>query len=257
MGFTSQLVSWATDPATEVSPWSGIMALNLTFAGSDFVAQSMGVLPNKVLPGQYRALLFVRRLSTAGSCRISVGVDPWWADAGSGPTTAPVSVAPPDGQMYLDGWWVDLGRLNLPPGVDATDLPPDALPDDMSFSVTFEGNGVGSWMVGRFFLAPVSSSAARSSSTVLQTRWSSFPFADGTVRVDGDRSRIGLIDPATDSWLPAIPPVVDGTFPRLQPGARNWLLFLPKVAPSAQSAGGSYAPAKLWYHPRYLQVGHR
>lgn len=255
-GYSAQVMSWAADPAASVDPWAGTTGLGLAF-GAQTAFESMGGLPHRIAPGTYRALLYVTRTSTTGSCRMSVQAIGSGSTVGFG--TAPRTSAPIAGPKF-DGWWLDCGRLSLPAGVDVSDMAEDALPDDLTFRVTYDYNGsdAGTWNVRNFTLAPIQTTSSRAAATVLQATMRGAWPVGARLRVDSERNRVGLVD-AGGRWQVTQPVVVDGAFPRVHPGARNFVMFLPRMSPVvAPSAGyGSAGESKMWYYPRYAQLGCR
>lgn len=258
-GYATQLMSWAMDPAATVSPWAGTPANpDMVLTGTE--SARMDTLDAVPPPGQFRCLLYVTRPTTynAGKFRVSLG-----DGYGNALVSTPEVIMSP-GTSLTDGRWLDCGRLSLPAGVDFTDLPEDAL-GELDFMVSVAStSSSGPWNIGNFTLIPVHTVTSRAATTTLGSAFGRWPGGDdwywpngGFMRVDSERSRVGIVDQVTGKWLIAAPPVVDGSFPRVHPGARNFLMFLPRMNDVAAHSYGASGETNMWYHPRYLHIGAR
>lgn len=260
-GYRTQLMSWASDPAATVDPWAGTAPnLNETITGSG--SARIGALPANPPPGQFRCLLYAKRITTYNTSKFRVNVDDGYG--GSLISTPQVIVAPDAGTW--DGRWIDCGRINLPAGVDSADLAEDAL-GDIDWTVDVQStSSSGVWKISNFTLIPVHTVSSRAATTVLGVStwgarwpggvlWPSGP--RGVVRVDSERSRVGIADGDTGKWVLTAPPVVDGSFPRVHPGARNFLMFLPRTNNVGVHSYGTSGETTMWYYPRHLHIGGR
>lgn len=245
--YTTQLMSWAVDPAASVDPWAGQATPDFSITGSG--SARIGTLPQIPPPGQFRCLLYAQRTTTFNASTFQVSVD----DGFGNPivSTPQVIVNPTTGTF--DGRWIDCGRISLPAGVDFTDLAEDDL-EDVDWMVSLlSTSSSGVWDIQSFMLVPVQTVTSRAATTVLGAAWGAWP--GGAMRVDSDRSRVGVVDPDTGKWSIIVPPVVDGSFPRVHPGARNFLMFLPRVNDVTIHDYGTPGETTMWYHPRYLHIG--
>ncbi|MGN6413782.1 hypothetical protein [Flexivirga sp.] len=254
--YATRLMSWSVDPFATVDPWAGLPPFpDISLTGAE--SARIGSLPQTPPPGQFRVVAYILRTSSSGKG--------WWTaslDDGYGHqiiSTAPTLVTP----AATSGAWVDLGPVSLPAGMDYTDLPPDAL-GEMSWTVGVTSSSPSvAWSVLAFCLIPVATATSRAGTTALVSTWSTWwPSGRTLMRVDSERSRVGLIggDGSTDDgkWVMVPPPIVDGSFPRVHPGARNLLMWL-----SHTNFGGTRdfptasGTVDAWYYPRHLHIGAR
>ena len=279
-GWQCRLISWAVAKEIERPPYlvatnsalSGAKAANtgnLQFAGNIFgivgthTATGSAVPP----PGQYRALVYLLRTAGNGTCTISLkvaqesGVATTNEDRFKGPPLRPVNPA-----GVSTGFWVDTGPVNLPLGQR-----PENLPEDLLTSLTLglyaqtSNDASTTWQVSHFLLVPVWTVKSRSASTALSMFWDFFPADNDTaVRVDSEGERVYAVDvtqplPHDRSAKSVAPPALEGGFPTVQPGARNFLMFIPRLndAEGTHRHGGygTSGATKLWYRPRYLHLG--
>lgn len=248
--YRAELMSWALDPAATVNPWCGGATLNQTFtASTGIAAYDVGALPSTPPPGQYRCMLYVQRTTTSGTARWQGGLA---TDSGLAPVlSAGFTDAPGDGTF--DPKWVDAGRINLPPGMDFTDIPEDGLPAlDWQVQVSSGGTSSQKWKITRFLIVPVQTVNTRAATTVLGVKFGNFP-DDAVMRVDSERSRAGIA--VDDKWQIGLPPVIDGAFPRVHPGAHNYVMLLPRTNSATVHDYGTSGSTTMWYYPRHLQVG--
>lgn len=257
-GYRTQLMSWAMDPNATVDPWAGTTALNMPLTGTE--TGRIGSLDQVPPPGQFRCLLYAKRTTTYNTSKFQVSVDDGYGNALI--STPQVIVAPDAGTW--DGRWIDCGRINLPAGVNFVDLPEDAL-GEIDWIVGVEStSSTGVWQISNFTLIPVQTVSSRAATTVLSAQLGRWPggvimpsAAPGLLRVDSERSRVGIVEQDTGKWIIALPPVVDGSFPRVHPGARNFLMFLPRTNNIGVHGYGTSGPTSMWYYPRYLHIGGR
>ena len=253
--YTTELVAWSANPGATVEPWGGVATLSQTLDTNQFMYVDPGQLPNQVPPGMYRPMAYLTRTSTSGSCKLHASIiPPWGTDTINAPA---VTISP--GTGTFDGQWVDLGRLTLPPGMNYIDMAEGDLPADMGLRVVFNGDGTtgASWTITKFMLAPLDTVVSRSGSTALRVGWGQYPSSGAAMRIDSERSRVGLVDTSTGGWMIGSPPLVGGAFPRVQPGARNFLMFLPRTNSAPKHDYGTGGTASMWYYPRHLHVGAR
>lgn len=257
-GYRTQLMSWAMDPNATVDPWAGTTALNMPLTGTE--TGRIGSLAQVPPPGQFRCLLYAKRTTTYNTSKFQVSVDDGYGNALI--STPQVIVAPDAGTW--DGRWIDCGRINLPAGVNFADLPEDAL-GEIDWIVGVEStSSTGVWQVSNFTLIPVQTVSSRAATTVLSAQLGRWPggvimpaATPGLLRVDSERSRVGIVEQDTGKWTIGLPPVVDGAFPRVHPGARNFLMFLPRTNNVGVHSYGTSGPTSMWYYPRYLHIGGR
>lgn len=278
-GWQCRLISWAMQPSMSRAPYalaynnqlSGNKAANgnLQFAGNTFGI--MGTYstsdPAKLPPpGQYRGLAYVLRTAGTGTCTISLkvaqesGIATSNDDRFKGPPLHPVN---PQGASI--GFWVDTGPVNLPMGQN-----PDQLREDLLASLTLgiyaqtSNDASTTWQVSHFLLIPVWTVKSYNASTALSMFWDFFPPNGAAIRIDSENERVyavakALSDPDSRPSLSVAPPALEGGFPMLQPGARNFLMFLPRIndaeGPHRGGSWGTSGVTKLWYRPRYLHVG--
>lgn len=264
-GWRFQLSSWAMDAGMSLDPW----VIDETVNNGTMDGTFSGIVPGSqvartMVPGQYRALVYVERLAGGGSCRVQVGVQ---SDVSGHLGSAVIpqwiwstgrAVVPAGNTI---GYWVDTGRLNLPLGVDPSRLPEVAMfPAYFATYITGNGDSRTTWRVSRLLLIPVTTPMHRAMTTSLSAAWSFYPETGGFMRVDGENRSVACVyEGGFYQVLP--PPVVDGGFPLVFPGARNFLMPIPRVndvESSTRYGGfGDREPTRMWYHPRHVHVGAR
>lgn len=257
-GYRTQLMSWAMDPAATVDPWAGTTALDMPLTGTE--TGRIGSLEQIPPPGQFRCLLYAKRTTTYNTSKFQVSVDDGY---GLPLISTPQVIVAPDAGVW-DGRWIDCGRINLPAGVNFIGLPEDAL-GEIDWTVGVEStSSTGVWQVSNFMLIPVQTVSSRAATTVLSAQLNRWPggvlmpsATPGLLRVDAERSRVGIVEQDSGKWIIALPPVVDGAFPRVHPGARNFLMFLPRTNNIGVHGYGTSGPTTMWYYPRYLHIGGR
>lgn len=253
-GYRAQLLAWATDPAATTTSWIARTPNEVLSApGPQLIDVADGVsLP----PGQYRTMACIQRSTNhAYPSRWSGGVAGLTQLASV--LSAPATVTPPAG--WMDTRWVDCGRVNLPPGMDYVDMPEDALPA-VDWQVQFDADSestANQWRLEQVLVVPVQAVTSRAATSVLSATFGAFPASGGLMRVDGERSRVGAADATSGKWAMASPAVVDGAFPRVHPGARNFVLLLPRTNDVAAQPYGTPGSTTMWYYPRHLHVGAR
>lgn len=279
-GWQCRLISWAMAPDATRSPY--VLAYNSDLSGNkasngnlQFAGNTFGIMgtystsdPAKLPPpGQYRGLAYVLRTAGTGTCTISLkvaqesGIATSNDDRFKGPPLHPVT---PAGASI--GFWVDTGPVNLPLG-----QPPEQLREDLLASLTLgiyaqtSNDASTTWQVSHFLLVPVWTVKSRSASTALSTYWDFYPADNDTaMRIDSEGERVYAVDvsatdPAARPSKSVAPPALEGGFPILHPGARNFLMFIPRVndAEGSHRHGGygTSGVTKMWYRPRYLHLG--
>lgn len=279
-GYRTLFSSWATDPAATRAPWLKLSGTDgsdraftptagaATVSGDNIRVTSPGTTiarrctadpldpANQLPPGRYRAYVYVRRVSGTGWCRVALRQDffteAYGTDAKRFDPQGPYTEA-----------YVDCGTVTFPTAVDPTELPEDAA-FPATWSVWLQGDGTTTtWDIVSVLLTPVNTSNLVGSSRAIASWWRAN--VDATIRIDSEHSRVGVISGsgalyAEGQWLATAPPLVDGGWPMLQPGATNHLVFIPRTNDDASLHSGDFGTggdALLWYYPRHLHIGGR
>lgn len=216
-----------------------------------------GTAPASIYPGEWKVLARVVNLD-GGACSPSyrAGLSAY-------------------GQRYPGQWstwqcpadatagymsWLDCGQIQVPAGIDPTDMDPDEVgaPDMLMWH---RGDGSSKrTAIDLIALVPTRPVVGRGS--VMNVGWGYYAGLNSLnrLRVDDIGNRVGVVDLFGRKWTPHAPPTLHGGFPVTCPGYDNWLTWIPNVqranapATTEQTTTHTVTVTVSWM-PRYLHMG--
>lgn len=240
-------------------------ASNTGFSGSLCMS---GTAPNKVPPGAYRVMLRIVNPSTTTPVRPSFRVQAqgWGASASTYWTTWQCPTASGPSSAFAYGSWLDCGELQVPVGVDPTNLDINDI-ERPDISIYHRGDGnAGRVIIDQIMMVPTDPVNGEASTLMIGWLNGTGPSVFGPMVVDDQSYRVGnfdeLSDPGNSKWRSEGAPRVFGGYPYLAPQKDNFFTFLWNVQRENPSQNlKTFDPhemelsVKVSWNPRYLHLG--
>lgn len=247
---------------------TGIECPNTSNTGFSGALCMSGAAPTKIPPGTYRVMLRIVNPSTTTPVfpAFRVAAEGWGASSSTYWTTWQCPTAAGPSSAYAYGSWLDCGTLQIPVGVDPTNLTINDI-DTPNLSIYHRGDGSsGRVVIDQIMMVPTD--PVDGTSTTLLAGWLTNigPSIFGPMTIDDLSYRVGNIDELSEAgkskWKSEGAPRVFGGFPLLSPQKDNYLTFLWNVQRENPNQNlKTFDPheteltMKVSWNPRYLHLG--